>query len=53
MRQVAHGLLDYGEFEFSTAVYAWWLVLRLTFKAFWNALHAHLTGENEKQEEPS
>lgn len=51
--QVAHGLLDYGECESYPAVYSWWLVLRLTFHAFWNALHADPTGQNAKQEEHS
>ncbi len=51
--QVAHGLLEYGECESYPAVYAWWLVLRLTFNAFWNSLHADLNGKNKEQEESS
>ena len=38
---VAHGLLDEATASYSAhTVYAWWLVLKLVFLAFWNSLSA-------------
>lgn len=35
--ELAHGLLDEDQCYSPFAIYAWWLALRLTFKAWWNA----------------
>lgn len=37
--EVAHGLLDDQNCQTAQTVYAWWLLLRLTFNTFWNATH--------------
>ena len=37
---VAHGLLNDDELPSASAVYAWWLCLRITFNTFWNQLKA-------------
>lgn len=35
--EVAHGLLDAGSCQSAQTVYAWWLLLRMTFNTFWNS----------------
>lgn len=37
--EVAHGLLDASNCQTAQTLYAWWLVLRITFNTFWNAAH--------------
>jgi hypothetical protein len=37
--EVAHGLLDASSCQTAQTFYAWWLVLRMTFNTFWNAVH--------------
>jgi hypothetical protein len=36
--EVAHGLLDDENCQSAQTVYAWWLLLRMTFNTFWNAV---------------
>lgn len=36
--ELAHGLLDEGNCQRVETVYAWWLLLRMTFNTFWNAV---------------
>jgi len=43
--ELAHGLLDEDGCNTPFAIYAWWLILRLTVVAWWNA--ANPTPENE------
>jgi hypothetical protein len=35
--ELAHGLLEHEEYHSAHAIYAWWLILRIVFNAFWNA----------------
>jgi hypothetical protein len=35
--ELAHGLLEHEEYQSVHAIYAWWLILRIVFNAFWNA----------------
>jgi hypothetical protein len=35
--ELAHGLLDDAACQSAPSVYAWWLLLRITFNTFWNA----------------
>jgi tetratricopeptide (TPR) repeat protein len=35
--ELAHGLLDDAACQSAPPVYAWWLLLRITFNTFWNA----------------
>lgn len=43
--ELAHGLLSDGDCQTAHAVYAWWLLLRITFNTFWNATRrANLDG---------
>lgn len=37
--ELAHGLLDEDGCHSPFAIYAWWLALRLTLNAWWNAAH--------------
>jgi hypothetical protein len=47
--EVAHGLLDHESCQGAQTVYAWWLLLRMTFNTFWNAVQRK---EHEPPEEP-
>lgn len=42
--EVAHGLLDHDSCQTAATIYAWWLLLRVTFNTFWNARHQATPG---------
>lgn len=39
--EVAHGLLSVESCQNTHSVYAWWLLLRMTFNTFWNAVRSN------------
>ena len=48
--ELAHGLLDDRACYSFSAIYAWWLGLKLVFNTFWNSLHND-AAESEQGEE--
>ncbi|WP_316869812.1 DUF4209 domain-containing protein [Ralstonia wenshanensis] len=49
--ELAHGLLDEDACNSPSAIYAWWLIFRLTFNAWWNV--AHKSDAVEQPTEPA
>lgn len=47
--ELAHGLLDEDGCHSPFAIYAWWLVLRLTFNTWWNAARQSKAAENPSE----
>ena len=43
---VAHGLLDSRQCYSAYSVYAWWLALKITFRAYWRAYQRHIGAED-------
>lgn len=35
--ELAHGLVGFAEAQSTYAIYAWWLILKLTFNTYWNS----------------
>jgi hypothetical protein len=50
--EVAHGLLDDSNCHSAQAVYAWWLLLRITFNPYWIALRRQDDAAQAINEEP-
>ena len=44
--ELAHGLLDEDGCNSPSAIYAWWLILRLTIVAWWNSINPVPEGED-------
>jgi hypothetical protein len=51
--EVAHGLLDADGFHSPSAIYAWWLALRITVNTWWNAARRLEQAESAADSETS